>query len=283
MKEYKRLPEEGLGWDIDPVLSVIMPVHADNSYLDMAISSVLRQSQQRFELLIVVNGRAQDLAERLYNRYRQDARVRIFYTPMPGLPFALNFGISVACSEIIVRMDSDDLCEPQRLARIKEILDSSPDISVLGSAFSVIDEHGGIMRSARLRERSDRMLRLLLPFRCELQHPTVAFRRSLVLQAGGYSYGALSEDYDLWLRLRRDKRVKFHVVSESLLRYRRHSEQATSPKNNLDIFAYDVTLKLREFLLERNPIFLAGAAFSVVDLLYKYIALAKIWFRRLGS
>lgn len=265
-----------------PELSVVMPVHADHPYLNEAVCSVLEQSHQCFELLIVVNGQAQELAEKLRTRYLEESRVRVLYTPMPGLPFALNLGIAAAYAEIIVRMDSDDVCEPERLARVHETLSANPDIGVLGSAFSVIDEHGRILQPSKLRAFDDRTLRRLMPFRCALRHPTVALRRPLALRVGGYSYGAFSEDYDLWLRLRRDRNVRFHVLGESLLRYRRHTAQATSPRNNLTIFAYDVTLKLRELLITLNPVFLAGATFSVIDLGYKYFAFARVMLRKLG-
>lgn len=261
-------------------LSVVLPVHANNPYLHDAIISVLNQSHPHFELLVVVNGKDEMLAETLRHTYLADTRVKILYTPIPSLPFALNIGIASASTNIIVRMDSDDICETERLNRIHHTFQFNPDIDVLASACSIIDEHGATLLHSKSKAINDSTLRLLMPFRCPLRHPTVAFRRDLVLSIGGYSFGAFSEDYDLWLRLRRNTNVQFHTLGDSLLRYRRHTGQATTPKNNLKIFAYDFSLKIREFFLTLNPVFFAGAVFSTADLFYKYLAHIKFLIRK---
>ena len=253
-----------------PGVSVVMPCHADTPFLQPAIDSVLAQTHPRVELLVVVNGaRHEALRSLLENAYGHDTRVRLLSTPLPGLPFALNLGLAAASHELIARMDSDDLCHPERLARQAAHLQAHPDLAVLGSDYRLIDEHGKVLRTSSRSALGNAGIRRVLPFRCLLCHPTVMFRKAPVLARGGFSFGAYSEDYDLWLRLRRDPTLGFAVLGEPLLDYRRHGTQATASGSNGAILAHDLALKLRELVITQHPIFLAGLAFCLVELGYK--------------
>ena len=252
-------------------ISVIMPVHEHTPYLAPAILSMLEQTHAALELLVVVNGPHEVLTQRLQTDFQHDARVRILYTPIPGLPFALNLGLSAARHELVARMDSDDISHPDRLQLQHDFLMHHPEVTVLGTDFSVIDEQGHTLRESSRQGLGNRAIRRTLPLRNLLCHPSIVFRREAVIRAGGFSLGACSEDYDLWLRLRRRPDTQFHVLPLALLAYRRHSSQATAGSSNLPIFAYDFTLKLRELLLTREWIYLPGLAFSCIDLLYKHL------------
>lgn len=73
----------------------------------------------------------------------------------------------------------------------------------------------------------------------------------------------------------RSLEFKFLIIQEALLDYRIHSNQATSKNNNLNILAYDLSLKLRELIITKKLIYIPGAIFSIADFCYKYFILMK--------
>lgn len=250
--------------------SVIMPVHQWHELLLPAIESILKQTDPDFEFLIVANGPAAvALQSQLHPAVCNDARVRVLTTPMPGLVFALNLAIQQAHGEYLVRMDGDDLSEPDRLQTMRQYLLEHPETDVLGSNYFMVNAQGDTIKMSSQPE-DNAVIRRLLPFNCVLAHPTVAMRKSLVLRLQGYMYGQTSEDYDLWLRmLRHNPPVVFHNLRAPVFRYRVHVGQATGA-NRIGLFvAHDIGLRLREFLLTGNPMFLVGIGRSLVQWVFR--------------
>ncbi|HEY1057268.1 MAG TPA: glycosyltransferase [Limnobacter sp.] len=256
-----------------PFFSVVLPTHVDNAYLDMAVRSILDQEYTQYELLLVVNGpQHMTITDALRQRYGQHPQVQVLSTPMCKLPFALNLGIHAARGNYVVRMDGDDIALPQRLSVLAEHLSQHPALDVLGSNYQIIDEHGTFGAVSR-QLAGNAALRSRLPFKCELAHPTLCIRRSLLLAVGGYMYGVASEDYDLWLRLlRHQPAVQFDNLPDVLLQYRFHSGQATSKARIGEFVAHDIGLRLREWLLTGKPMFLLGIARSMVQFVVRKLS-----------
>jgi glycosyltransferase involved in cell wall biosynthesis len=136
-----------------------------------------------------------------------------------GLAHALNAGVAQCSYEWIARFDTDDVCSPDRFEVQFQFLAEHPDVGLVGSwvhEFNidptepkstriVPSEHDEILRYARNRN----------PF----NHPSVVFRRSLVLSAGGYPDFKLFEDYGLWVRLIQ-KGVRVANIPRCLVRMR---------------------------------------------------------------
>lgn len=255
-----------------PFFSVIMPVHQWHELLPPAIESILNQTDPDFEFLIVANGAAcAALQEQLQPVVGSDNRVRVVTTPMPGLVFALNLLIQQAKGEYLVRMDGDDLSEPDRLQTMRQYLVQHPETDVLGSNYFMVNVQGSTIKMSALPQDNS-VIRRLLPFNCVLAHPTVAMRKSLLLRLQGYMYGQASEDYDLWLRmLRHEPAVVFHNLREPVFRYRVHAGQATG-SNRIGLFvAHDIGLRLRELLLTGNPMFIAGIGRSMLQFVVRKV------------
>lgn len=247
-------------------ISVILPVHNEHEYLFSALDSVLNQKFDEYELIVIVNGGN----EKLFNTIRSYSnRIVVLKTDIKYLPFALNMGISASKSDLIVRMDSDDVCEENRLAEIWSFMNENLDIHVVSSYMTEINESGVALSILNKFPIDNKSIRFFLPFRCVVPHPTIAFRKSQIEMVGGYMFGHFSEDYDLWLRLRRNKLVKFATIPKSLVNYRVHNQQVTNSANAWSIFSYDVSLKVREFLFTGDFIFFVGLIFTIFDGIYK--------------
>src|SRR5712664_125090 len=126
------------------VVTVLMPVYNAQSYLSIAIESVLTQSFRHFELLIVDDG-SNDGSSDILQRYEmEDPRIRVFRKNNSGISETLNLGLSKAHGDFIARLDADDLMYPNRLQVQFEFLRNNPSVAFCGSFFEFIDDQGAV-------------------------------------------------------------------------------------------------------------------------------------------
>jgi|688.fasta_scaffold42562_2 glycosyltransferase involved in cell wall biosynthesis len=110
----------------DPLVSIIMPARNVEKYIRDAIGSVLNQSYQNWELLVIENDSRDKTLEAA--REFQDQRIRVFQTPSPGLSNARNMGIAHAEGSLICFLDGDDLLPENSLKSRVELLQQNPDV-----------------------------------------------------------------------------------------------------------------------------------------------------------
>ena len=179
----------------NPRVSVLMPLYApEPRYLRSAIQSVLQQTLEDFELLIVEDP-SSPAAEHPSGQYA-DPRIRYFLNARRGsLVESLNYGLQLARADLVARLDGDDLCAPTRLQRQLEYLQRHAEVSVLGSQITIIDRHGRQRGRRRYPLTHEAILRALPRFN-PLAHPSVMYRKAPILDAGGYTY-PVNEDYEL--------------------------------------------------------------------------------------
>jgi glycosyltransferase involved in cell wall biosynthesis len=203
----------------NPRVSVLMPLYApEPAYLRSAIESLLQQTLEDFELLIVEDP-SSPAAEHLIGHYA-DPRIRYFLNAHRGsLVESLNHGLELARADLVARLDGDDVCVPTRLQRQLEFLQHHAEVSVLGSQITIIDRNGRKCGRRRYPLTHEAILHALPRFN-PLAHPSVMYRKAPILDAGGYAY-PVNEDYELWSRLAR-RGVRFANHPESLLEYRVH-------------------------------------------------------------
>jgi|SRR6185312_6159138 len=247
--------------DDSPLVSCILPVHNDNGgFLDLAIQSILNQTFEDFEFIIVANACTDEFWANL-NKYN-DHRIRLFRTTIGQQAFNINYGLNESKGRYIARMDADDISLPERFEKQVKYLNENVEVGVLGTAHQEIDEFGNKGRIFR-PPKTDVDIRNMLFYSSPLSHPTIMFRKTLLLKNSGYMYRV--DDYDLWLRMRRTPDACFGNLDEVLLLYRRHAGQFTAQKNG-SINAYSIAgLLLREFLITKNPKFLLGLARTMIS------------------
>jgi glycosyltransferase involved in cell wall biosynthesis len=229
------------------------------SFLREAMESILGQTYRDFEFLIIENG-STDSTWDIIESYA-DPRIRAFQTSLKQLTFNLNFGLIQTKADYVARMDADDIAEPARIARQVEYLDAHPDVAVLGTVFELF----GVCQRRRVvtLPTADRAIRWRLPFSFSICHPTVMFRREVILRTAGYRDGVFCEDLDLWLRLSRDRSVKFANLDEPLLKYRVHPEQV---KGRREGYISVASVLFKESLIRRSPLLFAGFILSLFKL-----------------
>lgn len=211
----------------DPRVTVLLAVHNGGTYLHEAVESVLAQTLRDFELLIVDDASTDGAVEALPD----DARIRVLRNERNiGQIPSLNRGLREARGEYVARLDHDDICLPRRLELQARTLDRLDEVALVGAWVDVVAD-GRIW--TRLRPRLDTFgdfASQVVTGHIFLVHPSLTFRRDVVLELGGFDEELnAAEDQELYRRLvlaRREARV----VPETLLRYRRHEQQMTVAK-----------------------------------------------------
>lgn len=206
-----------------PKASVLLPVFNAELYLEAAIHSVLCQTFTDFECLLLDDGSTDRSAKILANFAKADPRCKVYSWPNQGLVRTLNRGIELAASDILFRMDADDISRPNRFEKQFEYLAAHPECVALGSGVLLIDESGSPIREfVDVFNHAEIDATFLRGIGGGITHPAVAIRKQALQKINGYRLGfAHAEDVDLFLRLAEVGRLA--NLPEVLLDYRQHS------------------------------------------------------------
>lgn len=201
----------------NPACSVVMTWFNNTRYLRAAVDSVLAQTMADFELIVVDDGSADPAPAAAL--VALDPRIRVLHLEAnAGTAAAANRGIAEARAPIIARLDSDDIAEPEWLARTIAALAADPELGLVGSAVTFIDADGRTLGVQPMPE-SDFAIRFTLLFHSPFYHSTTTYRRALFEAVGGYRVDQpVSQDHYLWPALLEHCRAR--NLAEPLVRYR---------------------------------------------------------------
>jgi len=199
-----------------PTVSVVIPTYNRADILGRAIRSVLGQTFEDFEVLIVDDASADHTDEVV--RGFSDARIRFLrQSENAGVGAARNRGMREAAGQYVALLDSDDAWLPQKLERQVDRLASAPDRVALVYTGIVRVQEDGTEVATRPIDRGNVWARMLRRNVID-GTSTVLFRRSVIDRIGFFDEGMPAiEDYDYWVRLTREYEVD--VVPEPLVRY----------------------------------------------------------------
>jgi glycosyltransferase involved in cell wall biosynthesis len=228
-------------------VTVLMAVYNGAHSVHAALSSILAQTYQDWDLIIVDDGSTDGTPGILESLAATDVRIRVLRnTANRGLAASLNVAWSQARGDLFARMDADDVSLPDRFHRQVEFMSAHPEIDVLGTGIELVSSEGRLL-GFRSRPESHKELQKRMYRENPFAHPSVMMRRRFLEALGGYD-GRLkwAEDSDLWLRGYRQ--FRYHNLPEPLIRYRVRDKIA------LWTSAYSAFVLLRASLRERLPL-----------------------------
>ena len=210
---------------MQPQISVLFPVYNGERFLEEAIDSILNQTYENCELLILLEYGSNKESRKIIQD-KTDKRLRIIENKKRklGLAQSLNLGMKEAKGKYIARMDADDISLPKRFEKQVKFLEAHPHIVMCGTAMKGLYDDGHIDKRGYFTEPDN------IKFECMLGnpfgHPSVMWRKKEFLEAGlFYRDTPYSEDFELWKRV-----VELYPcanLKEYLLLYRIHEESAS--------------------------------------------------------
>lgn len=199
-------------------VSVIIPCYNQAHFLKEAIESVLGQTYQRFEIIVIDDGSMDNTSE-VANSW---SGVRCIRQENQGLPASRNVGLRESKGDYLIFLDSDDRLLPEALEIGVECLRAHPESAFVFGLCDVIAGDGSLLHTQKPWVESDHYLALLR--HNDIWCPaTVMYRRAIFESAGGFNTSLKpsgSEDYDLYFRIVRNFKVYCH--NKLIAEYRRH-------------------------------------------------------------
>ncbi|HWP00781.1 MAG TPA: glycosyltransferase [Methylococcus sp.] len=205
-------------------VTVLMPVFNGEKYVATAIQSILRQTFRDFVLLVIDDG-SSDSSVAIVQSFG-DCRIRLVRNRENiGIVETLNRGLDLVETELVARMDCDDVALPERIEKQVAFLEQNADVGMCGTAYELF--HESFRQTIRPPCGHEEIVYGLLEDNVFL-HSSVMIRMS-VLNAWGLRYDGRyrhAEDYELWTRLSRYTRLG--NLPEVLVRYRSHPENISN-------------------------------------------------------
>lgn len=228
-----------------PAISVIMPVYNRPAMVARAIDSILAQSFEDFEFIIVDDGSSGETVALLADAARRDARIRLLTLPINGgQSLARALGHNAARGRYIAVMDTDDRAHPERLQQQYAFMEANPGVTLCGSR--AIRVHSGGRHLMPMATADGELKARLLFVDRTFVHPSVIMRRDFLLEHH-LNYGAErrgDDDYEFYNRLVAHG-ARFANLEAPLLEYHNHPDNTSA--NTPDMAARKQPL--REFLL----------------------------------
>lgn len=205
-----------------PRFTVYLPSHNYGKYLEEAVESVLRQSTDSWELLII-NDNSSDNTREIMSLYQGDPRIRLFHAAGLGLHGVCNLALKEARGEYIIRLDGDDRFDENILLVLGNALDTNSHAAMVFPDYYLIDEFGEIFA----HEQHNKIYEANHVNDMPPHGACTLIRTSVLREIGGYRSDMRAQDgYYIWSRI--VKNYRCINVNLPLFYYRRHGQNLTN-------------------------------------------------------
>lgn len=263
-----------------PEISVLMSVHNGGEFINESIESILNQTYQGFEFIIVDDGSTDDTVD-IIKRYK-DPRIKLYVLKENvGVGAASQYGLNKVSGKYVAKADADDIYISTRLEEQKDFLDNNPDVALIGGLIEYFPHNENIAKSNRyrtlksLREKSlnnivsSDDIREHLYWYCCLTHSTIMVRTEIISKVG-YIDIPVGEDYNLFYQLNKQG-FKMAKLNKILAKVRVSSTSITA--TNKEIFYRKSLLLIKkdeiiELFKNSNEVYIWGAGGMGKNLLY---------------
>lgn len=216
--------------------------------VEQCMESLHQQTLQADEIVVVYDGPLSDALEAAVNKWSTVLPLSI--VPLEknvGLGKALNAGLDHCSHNLVARMDTDDICLPERFEKQIPYMEAHHEVALSGAAVIEFDEQG----QERLKRLplDDDAIRHFARMKNPFNHMCVVFRKDKVIAAGSYQHHLFMEDYNLWLRMMAQG-YKVSNLHDVLMRVRAGSEMVSKRRGmtyiKSEIQLYTLKNKLRQ-------------------------------------
>lgn len=225
-----------------PAVTVYITNYNYAKYLQRSVDSVLKQSLQDFELIVIDDG-STDNSRDIIENYREDDRFTIIYQKNKGLNVTNNIAMRIAKGKYIVRLDADDFLEPNALEEMSNVLEQDSTLGLVFPDYYYVNEEGERTGEER-RHNFDKEVSL---YDQPAHGACTMIRLEYLKVLGGYNESFTCQDgYDLWLKFITHYRVT--NINKPLFSYRRHSDNLTLNEEKI----LTTRKKIKEHFVDQN-------------------------------
>lgn len=219
----------GSGSEQQPLVSIVLPVYNGEKYLKESLDSVLTQTYQNWELVIINDG-STDGTENLILNYK-DQRIKYFPNDgNKGIIYSLNRGLRESKGEYIARLDADDIALPFRIEKQVVFMSENPDYTLCGTYFQTIDSKGKFLKNVAFPSNNRDAQSYLLLHNC-FCHSAIMMRSLIAKDLQYDEKFQICEDYDLWYRISRLGKIL--NLPEYATLYRVHDNNMSTRKSEI--------------------------------------------------
>lgn len=213
------------------MISVVMPAYNAEKYIDSAIESILNQTFQEFELIVIDDGSSDNTLGIIKSYAEKDNRVKVLQSEHVGASQARNLAIARAQYEWIAMMDADDIALPERFEKQIKAARANPKVVAWGTYVYHMNSQGKTLSLNTLGPSTEQEFEWQRAngHVTSLFQPTALIKKDIILQLGGYVSGyEPAEDFELFARIADFGPIL--VIPEALVLYRVHSQSASMQK-----------------------------------------------------
>jgi glycosyltransferase involved in cell wall biosynthesis len=228
-------------------ISIIQPFFNASEYLDSSINSVLSQTYQDFEYILVDDG-STDNSNIIVLKYASlDKRIRYLrLNENKGYNYALNYAISFSKNDYLFRIDSDDILATNALMNRIDVINNDSSV-VLVSGVSKLFSNNNLEKGVTLfLPRTKDVISWLLIWGNPVTHSSAFFKKSLFDECGKYIQLKNLEDWSLWNKFK--KYGSIVIINKNDIFYRCHENQSTKVNIKNPLFKYEVSKIINENL-----------------------------------
>lgn len=203
------------------MFSVLMSVYVKEKpeFLSQSLDSIFNQQLVPNEVVLVKDGALTPELDKVIEDF-EHSHPHVFkivaFEKNQGLGIALREGLMACSYDIVARMDTDDICKPERFSTQVRFLSENPNVDVVGSNIDEFSDTPADSNRVRRVPETDSEIKSAARLRNPLNHMSVVFRKESVIKAGNYHHRLYFEDYDLWIRMIM-KGFNFRNLQSSLL------------------------------------------------------------------
>lgn len=217
-----RLPED----DSLPLISVLMTAYNSEKYIESAIRSILLQSYTKIEFVIVNDGSTDNTLDIVRNYSIKYPNIKLINQENKGIAAAANVGLKECSGKYIARMDSDDLCHPNRIEKEVDFLEKNAQFSAVSSWLTRFFMETNTFKTLKFAQDSAE-LKAIMPFDNPIPHAPALIQADILKRIGYDEKFNIAEDYNMWYHIFKEGGC-VKILPKSYYIYRFHNSNITN-------------------------------------------------------
>lgn len=227
-----------------PIVTVYITNFNYGSFIRKAIESVLSQTFQDFELIIIDDG-STDNSKEIIEEYASSDDISIIYQKNRGLNITNNVALKASKGKYIMRLDADDFIEPVALEKMVNELENDDQLGLIFPNYFIVDIDGNILSETKRHDFTNEVNILDQP----AHGACTMIKTDFLKKVGGYDESYTCQDgYELWVKF--INKYKVTNINETLFSYRRHSNNLTNNENRI----LGTRLKIKDSYVKNNKL-----------------------------